>query len=459
MRDDLTDKVIFEQAKNYAFDYIDSVKDRPVFPTDIALEKLDIFDESLPIDPQPGSEILKQLHTFGSPATVAQTGGRYFGFVNGNVVPSALAARWLADVWDQNACLYVMSPIAAKLEQICQDWLVDLFGLPQNTVAGLVGGTSVATLCGLAAARYTLLKQMGWDINAQGLRDAPPFRVVASEQAHSSVFKALVLLGIGREQVELVTSDEQGRIAKNQLPEIDDRTLLILQAGNVNTGAFDDFYVLCDQANRAGAWVHVDGAFGLWAAASESKRHLTRGVENADSWSVDGHKTLNTPYDCGVILCRHPKALMTAMQTSGAYLQFSAQRDGMLLGPDMSRRARSIELWATLKALGRSGIEQLVDILCNRARMFADQLEQKGFRILNDVVFNQVLLACDTPEQTRTTLDAIQRSGVLWCGPTTWMGQPAIRISVCSWSTTPADVLKCVEVFDQARGESIFNGL
>ena len=451
MRDELLGKEIFHQAQAYAFDYMDSVSQRAVFPEDQALERLVLFDEPLPELPQSGEEILRQLHEVGSPATVAQTGGRYFGFVNGSVVPTALAARWLSDTWDQNAGLYIISPIASKLERICQQWLTGLFNLPRGTVAGLVGGTSVATFCGLAAARFTLLNRLGWDVNAHGLFSAPRFRVVISQQAHGTVFKALALLGIGRDLLEIVPADAQGRMDVSQMPALDSRTLLILQAGNVNTGAFDSFEEIGRLANKAEAWVHVDGAFGLWAAASKRTSYLTRGIELADSWSVDGHKTLNTPYDCGVILCRHPKALVSAMQATGSYIQFSDQHDGMLYGPDMSRRARSVELWATLKYLGRSGVEQLIDGLCARAEQFASGLKENGFQLLNETVFNQVLVACETAAQTETTLRRLQRSGVCWCGGTTWRGEPAIRISVCSWATTEDDIAASIDAFVRAR--------
>jgi glutamate/tyrosine decarboxylase-like PLP-dependent enzyme len=454
MRDEISSKAIFEQAKTYAYEYMDEVHQRTVFPDDQAVQQLESFDEPLPELPQSGEEILRQLNEIGSPATVAQTGGRYFGFVNGNVIPTALAARWLSDTWDQNAGLYVMSPAASKLEQVCQRWLIELFNLPDSTVAGLVGGTSIATFCGLAAARYTILKRLGWDVNAKGLFGAPYFRVVVSEQAHGTVFKALALLGIGRDILEIVPADSQGRLDVSQLPALDSQTLLILQAGNVNTGAFDAFEEICKQANEAEAWVHIDGAFGLWAAASRNKEQLTHGIELADSWAVDGHKTLNTPYDCGVILCRHPEALVAAMQATGSYIQLSDEYDGMLYGPDMSRRARSVELWASLKYLGRNGVEQLVDEMCARAVQFGEQLGRNGFRILNEVVFNQVLVACETAEQTEAALEHLQRSGVCWCGGTTWQGAPAIRISVCSWATTEDDVATCVHAFEVARARA-----
>ncbi|MEM7346515.1 MAG: aminotransferase class V-fold PLP-dependent enzyme [Chloroflexota bacterium] len=447
----LVEKSLFEQAKSYAYEYVDQVRDRSVFPSDEVLDQLAIFDEPVPQTPQSGEEILDLLNTYGAPATLPQTGGRYFGFVNGNAVPTALAAKWLSDVWDQNGALHVMSPITAKLEEVCERWATELLGLPSETAAGFVGGTSIATLCGLAAGRYALLKKAGWDVNADGLFNAPPIRVVISQQAHSSVFKALALLGFGKNQLEMVPADDQGRIDPAQLPDLDSTTLLLLQAGNVNTGAFDDFDQICTIAQEAGAWVHIDGAFGLWAAASPHTKYLTQGLEKADSWSVDGHKTLNTPYDCAIVLCRDRSALLGAMQATAAYIHYGEHRDSMLYTPDMSRRARAIELWATLRFLGVTGLAEMIDNLCEGATQFSEQLADHGFNILNDVVFNQVLVACDTPEQTQATLAAVQASGECWCGGTSWQGDPAIRISVCSWATTPEDVERSVAAFVKAR--------
>ncbi len=451
MRDELEHKKAFRLAVERSFEYMDGVDGRRVYPDAGAIDALATFEEPLPDGPSTGEEIVRLLADRGSPATVAQTGGRYFGFVNGGVVPAALAARWLSDTWDQNPGLFVISPVAARLEAICERWLVDILDLPDGTAAGLVGGTSVATLCGLAAARCALLKELGWEVNEKGLSGAPQLRVVVSEQAHGSVFKALALLGIGRAQLELASSDSQGRIDSARLPNLDSRTLLILQAGNVNTGSFDDFGSICTRAREAGSWVHVDGAFGLWARASRRTAALTKGVELADSWSVDGHKTLNTPYDCGIVLCRNRGALVEAMQASGAYIQYSDERDGMLYGPDMSRRARSVELWATLKFLGRGGVEELVEGLCDRARQFERRLREEGFRILNEVVFNQVLIAGDSGDETSSVLPFLQQSGTCWCGGSIWNEEPAIRISVCSWATTEEDVEQSVQVFVEAR--------
>jgi glutamate/tyrosine decarboxylase-like PLP-dependent enzyme len=455
MRDELKDKRLFDQARQYVYEYIDAVDERPVFPDERAIRNLDRFDEALPERSQSAAGILDMLNAYGAPATVAQTGGRYFGFVNGGVVPTALAARWMADAWDQNPALYVISPVVGKLEQVCENWLCELLGLPDGTVAGYVSGSSTATLCGLAAARQALLRRLDWDVNAKGLFGAPPIRVIVSHQAHSSVFKVLALLGLGKDRIERVPADSQGRIDSSRIPDLDDRCLLLLQAGNVNTGAFDRFEEICDPAKKNDAWVHVDGAFGLWVKASPARKALAKGVELADSWSVDGHKTLNTPYDCGIVLCRQRDSLVAAMQASGDYIQYSDHRDGMMHVPEMSRRARAVDLWATFRYLGRDGVAALIDGMCERAAQFAEQLAIHRFRIRNEVVFNQVLVAGDTPAQTRDTLANIQASGVCWCGGTQWDDEPAIRISVSSWATTPEDVDRSVEAFVDARSKAM----
>ncbi|MBN1780844.1 aspartate aminotransferase family protein [bacterium] len=453
MQDPEYQKVLLKEAAACAGQYLDSVVSRDVYPPDKAIHDLELFDGPLPELPGDPVAVLQDLHRLGSPATVAQSGGRYFGFVNGGTLPAGLAAKWLCEAWGQNYALYVMSPVTAKLESLCEAWLVDMFGLPHGTVAGFVSGTSTATMCGLAAARHALLDRLGWNPAEKGLFDAPRLRVVLGDQAHSSVFKALAILGFGKAQTEHVPVDKEGRLRTENLPRLDDRTLVITQAGNVNSGAFDDFQAICDKAARAGSWVHVDGAFGLWAAASEKKRRLIRGMERADSWSVDAHKTLNAPYDSGIVLCRHAQALVSAMQATGSYIQYSDNRDGMLYTPEMSRRARAVELWAVLKTLGRRGVETLVDRLCERADQFAAALSQAGFRILNEVVFNQVMVACDTEAETKSVLQAVQRSGTCWCGGAMWRNEPVIRISVCSWRTTEADVRLAVDTFVKARKE------
>ena len=442
-------------ALDFGAEYLDAAPERRVFPDQAALTALDAFDEPLPEHPTPADVVIQGLHRLGSPATTAQGGGRYFGFVNGGLLPAALGARLLADVWDQNAALQVMSPIAAKLEAVCETWLVDLLQLPEGSATGLVSGTSAATLCGLLAGRNTLLRRLGWDVNAQGLFGAPKLRAVLSEGAHVTVRKALAITGIGAAQIETVPADDQGRFDPSRLPPLDESTLLVLQAGNVNSGAFDTFTPLCTAARMAGAWVHIDGAFGLWARACQETAHLTAGVELADSWSVDAHKTLNSPYDCGIILCRDREALVGALQASDSTLHFGDGRDGMLYTPDMSRRARGVELWAALKSLGRNGIDQLVAQLCRRARQFADELRARDFRVLNDVVFNQVLVACDSSALTKRTLELLQAGGECWCGGSEWRSEPVIRISVCSWTTTPDDVRRSVAAFVDARDQAL----
>ena len=453
LRKQALDMELLNQAKSYALDYMTTADASVVFPDDDAIQGLEAFNEPLPEEPDNPYTILEQLHQKGSPATVKQIGGRYFGFVNGGIVPAALASKWLADVWDQNAAMYISSPIVSKLEEVCESWLISLLGLPEVTSVGFVSGSSIATLCGLTAGRNQLLKNLGYDVAKQGLFGAPEIKVVLSEGAHSTVYKALSILGLGSERVIKVPMDVQGRICPERVPKLDNKTLLILQAGNVNTGAFDDFETLCKSASEAGAWVHIDGAFGLWAAASKELKYLTKGYELADSWSADAHKTLNAPYDNGLIFCRHREALISAMSMSGAYIVVSEQRDGMIYTMEMSRRARAVELWATLKSLGRNGVGALVENLNEKAVYFARQLSERGYNILNEVCFNQVLVSHESPELTPEVLRKVQNSGVLWCGGSSWNGKPVIRISVCSYQTTFKDIDRCVEVFSRIREE------
>ena len=442
---------LFNQAVASGLDYLQSIQDRAVYPTPEAEASLKQFDEPLPESLGDAHQVIDQLHKVGMDTTVASIGPRYFGFVTGGVVPVGLGARVLTDFWDQGTALYVMSPLALTLETVVEDWVRDLLALPEKTVAGFVSGSSVAIICGLAAGRYRLYERLGYDINRKGLVGAPKLRLVTGDHTHSSVVKAVGLLGFGTDCVESIDVDDQGRIRADEVPELDDRTILILQAGNVNSGAFDDFATLCQKANDAGAWVHIDGAFGLWAGACESLKHLTTGMDLAQSYSVDGHKTLNTPYDNGLVLCQDGDALRAALQASGSYLQVSDNRDGMFYTPEMSRRARVFELWAILKYLGREGVDQLVTGLHLRAKQFAEELSSAGFQVLNDVVFNQVLVAAETDAETRAVLKAIQESGECWCGGAKWFGRDVIRISVCNWMTTPADVSRSVAAFVAAR--------
>ncbi|MEM6987359.1 MAG: aminotransferase class V-fold PLP-dependent enzyme [Pseudomonadota bacterium] len=455
---DLYDRLISERenpellsrASAYGTAYLRDVDSRAVYPTHDAVDALSTFSEPLPPAGTDAAELLATLHTHGSPATVAQMGGRYFGMVNGGVIPAALAARVLGDHWDQNPALYALSPVAATLEQVCEDWLTDLLGLPADTALGVVSGSSIAIFSALAAARWRLLNNLGWDVNARGLLGAPALRVITSTHTHGTVKKAIALLGFGLDNIEWVEVDEQGRLDADRMPDLDASCLVILQAGNVNSGAFDPFARLCRRARDVGAWVHVDGAFGLWAAANPAMAELTAGLADADSWSADGHKTLNTPYDNGLVLTRDRDALINALQLSGDYVVWGAARDNMLYTPEMSRRARGVELWAALKSLGCEGVAELVQTLHDRACQFATELPAAGFRVLNNVVYNQVLVKAASDEQTDAVIAAVQRSGECWVGGSSWFGERVMRISVCNWRTTPHDVTRSVAAMSKA---------
>lgn len=450
---EMEDKHIFDLVREYAFEYADNSRGRNVFPTPEAIEGLKAFDEALPVNPTHPEDLLEQLHKYGSPATVTDSGGRYFGFVIGGTIPASLAAKWLADFWDQNAGLYMTSPIASKLETVVEKWLRQLFRLPDNVVSGFVSGTTTAVFCALAAARYRVLKQLDWDVNAKGLFNAPKIRIVAGKQAHGAVIKSILMLGMGVENIEWAEVDSQGRIIPEKLPVLDKNTILILQAGNVNSGSFDPIDEICDKAVKAKAWIHVDGAFGLWASCSDKLAYLTKGIEKANSWSVDGHKTLNTPYDCGIVLCNDREALVSALHVTGSYLMHGENRDGYSYTPEMSRRAHIIELWAAIKYLGQDGIKELVEGLCDRTNQFADEIKEAGFKVINDVVFNQILVACEDDEITSKTLDLVQKSGECWCGSAQYDNRKVIRVSVCSWATTPEDISRSVKAFVKAYQE------
>ncbi len=451
MQAQLENGELFDQALKHGKEYLSQSYNRNVAPTDDAQKALTVFREPLPEKMGDPHAIIDTLHEVGSPGTMSQVGGRFFGLVNGGVIPTSLAARILADTWDQNAVLHAISPTNAVLEETCENWLRDLLGLPENTVAGFVSGTSMAVVCGLAAARWRLCERAGYDINTGGLAGAPKLRIVTGRHTHSTVLKAVALLGFGTENIEWAEVDDQGRLRLDTLPELDSHTILVLQAGNVNSGAFDPIRECCEIAKAAGAWVHIDGAFGLWAAAAKSLRYLTDGLELAQSWSVDAHKTLNTPYDSGISLCADPVALVNALQNSGAYIMYSEHRDGMLYTPEMSRRARAVDLWAALKYLGREGVDRMVLSLHERAKQFSEELGVAGFKVINDVVFNQVLVDFGTQEETNALIAEIQRSGQTWVGGSLWFGKPVIRISVCSWATSAADVSSSVTTFVSAR--------
>ena len=448
---EIKDGKLFKKAVSLGNGYIADAFDRNVFPDDKDIESLSVFDEELPDSFTPAGEVVDKLERYGSPATVAQIGGRYFGFVDGSVAPAGLAARILTDFWDQNSAMQIISPVASKLEQVTERWLRGILSLPASTVAGFVSGTSMATFCGLAAARYRVLMRQGWDITGKGMYGAPKIRIVTGRQAHSSALKMISLLGFGKDNIEWVDTDDQSRIIPDKIPTLDESCILLLQAGNVNSGSFDDFAAICPDAKKSGAWIHIDGAFGLWAAASGSLKHLTAGMEHADSWSVDAHKTLNTPYDNGIILCADEDALTSALHMTGAYIVVGKERDGMYYTPEMSRRARIFELWATMRSLGKRGIDEMVTGMHERALQFADELRAAGFDIPNAIVYNQVLARFKDDDTTKEILKRVQDERVCWCGGSKWHGNDVIRISVCSWATTADDVRRSVESFVKAK--------
>ncbi len=435
--------------------YLERLDERAVMPPPEAVDRLAELGGPMPEGPTDPTAVLSVLDEIGSPATVATAGGRYFGFVVGGSLPAATAANMLAGAWDQNAGHVALSPVAAALEEIALGWLLDVLSLPPDAGGGFVTGATMANFSGLAAARHALLQRQRWDVEAQGLFGAPPVAVVVGDEVHASVLKALSLVGFGRDRVERVPVDGQGRMRAEALPELSSSTVVCIQAGNVNTGAFDPAEEICAAARRAGAWVHVDGAFGLWAAAAPGRAHLVRGFEKADSWAFDAHKWLNVPQDSGVIICRNAEHLRAAMSASAAYLIRGEGREPNQYVPEMSRRARGVEIWAALRSLGRSGVADLMERTCQYASHFAEGLRAAGYEILNNVVLNQVLVSFGDEETTRRVIAGVQAEGTCWAGGTVWQGRTAMRISVSSWATNEDDVERSLAaILRVARGEA-----
>lgn len=439
-------KNLLEDAARRAATYLENLPSRSVAPREQAVAKLREFHEPLPDDPSSAESVLEMLDAIGSPATMAMAGPRFYGFVVGGSLPVCLASNWLAGAWDQNSALYNVTPATAVLEQVALQWLLDLFRLPADCAGSFVTGATMANFCSLAAARHAVLARAGWDVEADGLFGAPPVTVVVGEESHPSLIKSLGLLGLGRTRVLRVPVDGQGRMRADALPSLAEPAIVCLQAGNVNTGAFDPFEAVCPQAREAGAWIHVDGAFGLWAATVPDLQHLVRGIEQADSWATDTHKWLNVPYDSGLAIVRDGDALRAAMSVTASYLPtVTEHRNPSDYTPEFSRRARGVEIWAALRCLGRSGLADLIERTCRYARSFAQGLTSAGYSVLNDVVLNQVLVSFGDAERTRDVIRRIQQSGTLWCGETVWQGHTAMRISVSSWATTEADVQRSLD--------------
>jgi len=437
---------LLENAAQRAISYLESLEFRGVAPLPEAIAKLAVLDQPLPEEPSEPEMVLKLLDEICSSATMAMAGPRFFGFVIGGSLPVTLAANWLAGAWDQNTALYNSTPATAYLEQIALRWILDLFRLPRECGGAFVTGATMANFSSLATARHAVLKRAGWNVDADGLFGAPPITVIIGTEAHPSLIKSLGLLGLGRNRTIKVPTDSQGRLRADALPSLSGPTIVCTQAGNVNTGAFDPISEICEMAHQDGAWVHVDGAFGLWAMAVPSMVHLSAGMENADSWAMDFHKWLNVPYDSGLALVRDADALRAAMAVTADYLPTASPfRNPSDFTPELSRRARGVEVWAALQSLGRNGVAELIERTCRHARRFAEGFQSAGFEVLNDVALNQVLVAFGDAETTNRVISGIQTDGTCWCGGTIWQGRTAMRISVSSWATTDDDVEQGLE--------------
>jgi glutamate/tyrosine decarboxylase-like PLP-dependent enzyme len=431
---------LFDDAAARASRYWQGLDERRVSPAPEALARLSELDEPFPADQSDPRAVLALLDEIGSPATLATAGPRFFGFVIGGALPATVAASWLASAWDQNAGLRLASPIDAKLEEVALGWMVEALALPAGTGAGFVTGATTANFTALLAARHAVLEKVGWNVESDGLFGAPSVTVVVGEEAHPTLMRSLSMAGFGHQRVLRLPVDGQGRILAENLPKLDGPAIVCIQAGNVNTGAFDPAAVLCAWAHEHGAWVHADSAFGIWAAAAPERAPLFQGFDQADSWATDGHKWLNLPYDSGLAFVRDPEQLRRALSLTAAYLPQAEAREPSQFTPELSRRARGIEVWAALKTLGRAGLAELIERNCRQATRFAEGLREAGYAILNEVALNQVLVSFGGPERTRAVIAAIQNDGTCWCGPTVWQGQTAMRISVSSWRTTDEDV-------------------
>jgi glutamate/tyrosine decarboxylase-like PLP-dependent enzyme len=451
------ERELLRRTAELAGDFLDSLDERPVFPRDPTEEIAEALAGPLPDGPSDPLEVVELMAREIDRGVVATAGSRYFGYVTGSALPATIAADWLTTIWDQCAGLGVLGPSASVVEEIAGDWLKDIFGLPANASFAVTTGCQMAHVTALAAARHEVLSRRGWDVRDGGLAGSPPITVVVGALRHVTVDRALRLLGIGASQLVVVPVDAHGRMQpaglRDALAEIDGPAIVCAQAGEVNTGSYDPFVEIVEIVRETDAWLHVDGAFGLWVAASPSRRHLLAGVTEADSWAADGHKWLNVPYDCGLMFCARPAAHNASMAMKASYFEGQGKwiRDAIDWTPESSRRGRAFTVYAALRSLGREGVADLVDRCCTLAARFADGVQQlPGCELLNDVVINQVLFRFEDDETTLRTLGTVQRSGEAWMGGTTWNGRAAIRVSVSSWRTTEADIDRTVAAFESA---------
>ncbi|HUH21959.1 MAG TPA: pyridoxal-dependent decarboxylase [Gaiellaceae bacterium] len=451
---------LLRRTAEIAADYVESLDERPVFPDVTPAQLRGVLGGPLPDEPLDPAQVVVELAEHAGPGVVATGSGRYFGFVIGGGLPAALAADWLTSAWDQNAGLYAAGPSASIVEQVTRDWLLELLGLPGEASIGFVTGTQVAHVTGLAAARWHVLDDAGWDVGREGLAGGPRVRILVGEKRHVTVDRALRLLGLGTP--ETVAADDQGRMRVDALADAlegaSGPTIVCAQAGEVNTGAFDPLPEIAAACRDARAWLHVDGAFGIWAAVSPRFRHLVAGVELADSWTTDAHKWLNVPYDSGIVMCAHPESHRNAMTVSASYLIMDEGtrrvRDEMDWVPEFSRRARGFAVYAALRSLGRRGVQDLVERCCDAAARFAGRIaELDGVEVLNEVVLNQVLFRFESDERTDEVLRQVQESGRVWLSGTTWDGRKAIRVSVSNWQTGDEEIDLAVDLFSYYAGK------
>lgn len=443
-------KELYNYVLNAAKSFEESLDSRPVYPDDKAIKALDEFEQPLSNDGEKATAVLKMLNEVGGQGVVSSRGGRYYGFVTGGALPVAVAANWLAASWDQNGGPSVMSPTAAKIEEIAGAWIIELLGLPRGSAFGFVTGATMAGFSALSTARNKIYKNLGYDLKADGITNAPKIRFVMSNEIHPTNIYALQYMGYGKNEFEFVNCDDQGRLIVNEMPKLDKQTIVLCQAGNVNSGSFDYFNEICDLAEQHGAWVHVDAAFGGWLGASNERRHLTKGMERADSWSFDCHKWLNVPHDSAVAVVKDHDAMQETFGVRAPYLVQGTLREANHFTPELSRRARGIEIWAALKFLGKAGVADLIDRTCNHAIHFGAELEKMGFEILNDVVINQIVVTMADESKLDNIIATIQKSGKTWFGPTIWQGRSAFRISISSHVTSDEDIKIALDVIKDA---------
>lgn len=438
---------LFEKTKNYAEIFLRNMNHEKIQVSDENRGKLKALDFELQNNSVDEEEVIDQLNALISPATMKMTSSKFFGFVIGGSYPVSIASNWLTTVWDQNSGLEATTPATAKVEEISAKWMLKILGLPAQSATAFVTGATVANFTALAAARNKVFKNAGWDVEADGLIGAPELQIIISEESHPTVYKSLAMLGLGRSCVTKVKTDDQGRIDLKHFPAIKDNSIIITQAGNINSGACDPIGDICDLAKSKNSWVHVDGAFGLWARASATHKYLLDGVEKADSWATDAHKWLNVPYDSGLAFVKHEHALKAAMAITASYLPTeNAGRNPSDYTPELSRRARGIDIYAVLHHLGVSGVEALIDRCCACAKQFADGFTEAGYEVMNDVLLNQVVINFGSDKINLAILDEVQKEGTCWAGQTIWKDRTAMRISVSNWQTDAQDVRQSLDV-------------